>query len=177
MASDHSTRARYKAGCRCVDCTEANRVYNRAYFDRLKRVANETGQPMYANCQHGRQQTYNRGCRCEQCSRVEAERHQRKRARKKYGLPTAPRLPQSVPLAPLVERVAIHLGRPADQISQHDFAQAVGVHQRTVCRWMQNGHLPENMSDRVAVHLGWHPAVIWGVDWYIETYDTAKDAA
>jgi DNA-binding transcriptional regulator YiaG len=131
---------------------------------------------MYANRAHGRQETYNRGCRCDLCREVEAARHQRKRARKKYGLEAAPRVYPTVPLEPLLERVAIHFGRPADQISQYDFARAVGVHQRTICRWIKNGRVPENQLDRVAINLGWHPAAIWGVDWYIETYDTGVNA-
>jgi DNA-binding transcriptional regulator YiaG len=124
-----------------------------------------------ASYRHGTSTVYGYGCRCDRCREYDNARQRNKRAKNRVLIPRA------VPLAPLIERVAIHLGKPADQISQYDFAQAVGVHQRTVCRWMQNGHLPENMSDRVAVHLGWHPAAIWGVDWYIETYDTAKDAA
>jgi len=127
------------------------------------------GEPI-ASRVHGTSKGYEIGCRCDRCRAYEAERHERKRGTTRVLIPPA------VPLAPLIERVVIHLGRPADQISQYDFAQAVGVHQRTACRWMQNGHLPENMSDRVAVHLGWHPAVIWGVDWYIETYDTGEVA-
>jgi len=174
--TDHGTRARYSAGCRCTGCTEANRAYNRAYLDRLKRAAEETGQPMYVNRAHGRQETYNRGCRCDLCRKVEAARNQRKRARAKLGVIPNPRVYLTLPLEPLIERVAIHIGRPVDQISQYDFAQAVGVHQRTVCRWIKNGRIPERQSDRVAINLGWHPAAIWGVDWYIETYDKGEVA-
>jgi DNA-binding transcriptional regulator YiaG len=170
MASEHGNRARYQSGCRCDPCAKANRDYRRRYERQQARARFKMGEPI-ASRLHGTSKGYEIGCRCDRCRGIEAQRHQRKRGT------TRVLIPRAVPLAPLIERVAIHLGRPADEISQYDFAQAVGVHQRTVCRWMRNGHLPENMSDRVAVHLGWHPAAIWGVDWYIETYDTAKDAA
>ena len=169
MASEHGTRTRYVSGCRCDSCKKANRDYSRRDSQQRARARFEMGIPI-ASHRHGTSTVYGYGCRCDRCREYDNERQRNKRAKNRVLIPRA------VPLAPLIERVVIHLGKPADQISRYDFAQAVGVHQRTVCRWMQNGHLPENMSDRVAVHLGWHPAVIWGVDWYIETYDTGVNA-
>ena len=174
--TDHGTRARYSAGCRCSECTEANRAYNRAYLDRVKRVANETGQPMYADRPHGRQETYNRGCRCELCRKVEAERHQRKRARAKLGVLPNPRVYPSVPLQPLLERLSSHLGERIEELSLRDVADAVGMSTRTVSRWYETGTVQCRHLDDIATRIGWHPAAIWGATWYTQTYDTGVNA-
>jgi hypothetical protein len=43
MAAKHGTRRRYVEGCRCEDCTEANRIYKREY--RQRRIGGELTRP------------------------------------------------------------------------------------------------------------------------------------
>lgn len=67
----------YVRGCRCEDCTEANRL-------RCKRRAEERRQLLLADpslAPHGKDSTYtNWGCRCDECflahrERMQSERH------------------------------------------------------------------------------------------------------
>lgn len=72
----------------------------------------------------------------------------------------------TLPMDPLVERVAWMLGRPVDDISNKEVAAALGVTTRTVQRWVaRNRQLPAYTSDRLATALGWHPCVIWPEEW------------
>ena len=87
--------------------------------------------------------------------------------RKRAGIAT-PR-PDPVPLAPLMERLSIYLGRAAHEIGVDTIAEACGVDRRTVLRWRSCGRVPERDIDEIAIRLGWHPAAIWGADWYIRS--------
>lgn len=119
---------------------------------------------------HGLRATYAAGCRCDDCRqanreysrkydmRLPANRHRQRQS-------TVPQ----VPIEPLIERVVSYTGIGADRLSYYDIAAACGVSHRTVVRWMKSGTIPDQMTDRVATHLGWHPAAIWGADWYITT--------
>lgn len=46
-----------------------------------------------------------------------------------------------------------------------DVAAEVGVHPRTVMRWRHTG-LTWDHADKAAIHLGSHPALIWGNEWW-----------
>lgn len=112
---------------------------------------------------HGTTSGYSNGCRCEACRTAASAYWRRQRARR------TPPKPQPVPLGPLLERLSSHLGVAVEQLSQDDIAEACGVTPRTACRWRSCGWIAERYADRIAVHLGWHPAAIWGADWWIET--------
>lgn len=77
--------------------------------------------------------------------------------------------PDPVPLAPLLDRLSSYLGRTADEIGADEIAEACGVDRRTVQRWRSCGRVAVRDVDEIAVRLGWHPAAIWGADWYITT--------
>jgi hypothetical protein len=52
--------------------------------------------------------------------------------------------------------------------SWNDFAQRCGYpdcHRASVARWFRLGVTPM-MADRLAVACGFHPAEVWGRDWY-----------
>jgi len=123
---------------------------------------------------HGLRATYQAGCRCDDCRQANREyaRHHDRRLPANRHLPR--NLPR-VPIEPLIERVVSYTGIGADRLSYYDIAAACGVSHRTVVRWMKVGTIPEHMTDRIATNLGWHPAAIWGADWYIST--SLKEAA
>lgn len=43
MAAEHGTHSAYVLGCRCADCTAANRDYMRAYRQRRRTGGNNVG--------------------------------------------------------------------------------------------------------------------------------------
>lgn len=45
-------------------------------------------------------------------------------------------------------------------------AAACGVSRRAVHRWLNTGVIPARSAEKVAEHLGQHPATIWGDDWW-----------
>ena len=121
---------------------------------------------------HGVRATYAAGCRCDDCRRANTEynrRYDQRLPANRNRQPVAP----PVPIEPLIERLVSYTGIGADRISYYDIAEACGVSHRTVVRWMKAGSIPDQMTDRVATHLGWHPAAIWGADWYISTASEA----
>lgn len=72
----HGTRATYVYGCRCLDCTEANK----GYADRAR--ARRTLTP--GDPRHGTPNAYtNYGCRCLLCSQAFVPINARGRARRK----------------------------------------------------------------------------------------------
>lgn len=50
---------------------------------------------------------------------------------------------------------------PADMVTVDQAAEACGVSSRAWCRWMVKGGVDVWTADRVAVHLGLHPCMIW----------------
>jgi hypothetical protein len=119
---------------------------------------------------HGRRSTYCKGCRCDRCRQANTEYN----ARVDRRLPAnrnLPRIPPRVPYAPLLAKVCAHLDLPAEMLNDGLVAEALGVSPRTIIRWRAIGTLPEQYTDRVAISLGWHPAAIWGLDWYIAGTD------
>lgn len=46
-----------------------------------------------------------------------------------------------------------------------EVARRCGVHPSLVVRWKQRG-LTVEMADRCACRFGWHPASVWGDDWW-----------
>lgn len=78
--------------------------------------------------------------------------------------------PPPVPLAPLLERLSSYLGERAEQLDYSAVAEACGVSHRTVVRWMKARVVAVSEVDDIAVRLGWHPAAIWGAEWYCRTY-------
>ena len=123
---------------------------------------------------HGVRATYSAGCRCDDCrlaNREYSRRYDQRLPANRNRQPVAP----PVPIEPLIERLVSYTGIGADRISYYDIAEACGVSHRTGVRWMKAGSIPDQMTDRVATHLGWHPAAIWGADWYIST--ALKEAA
>lgn len=78
----------------------------------------------------------------------------------------------SLPVQPLLDRVSRMTNTPIGDLDIIQVANTCGVTRETASRWMRTGLIPEPIIDDLAIHLGWHPAAIWGVDWYIDTYDT-----
>jgi len=65
--SDHGTRARYKRGCRCVRCNDANT----AHGARMRANAKARSAEQAALVPHGEISGYTYwGCRCEKCGRA-----------------------------------------------------------------------------------------------------------
>ena len=72
----HGCTATYDSGCRCPDCTEANRL--KAVRTRQDRARRLRADPSLA--EHGQQATYcNWGCRCLPCSTAQATYHKIRR--------------------------------------------------------------------------------------------------
>lgn len=67
----------------------------------------------------------------------------------------------TLPLEPLLERVAWQIGIDLEGLSVRQVADAVGMQPRSIQRWKENGGVPVGTCDRVAIALGWHPCVIW----------------
>ena len=163
---NHGTRGLYGSGCRCQPCTEANRTYAREYVRRRARAIREMMQPISeAPADHGTWSNYGKGCRCTRCR--EAQREENANRQRPTRLPVH----QPVPLAPLLERLISHLGKPVNQFERYEVARACGVSERTVNRWYNTQQIKADYCDAIAIKLGWHPAAIWGADWYIQTYD------
>ena len=160
--SPHGTISRYtNHGCRCDECRAAMTEYMRQYTARKA-----AGQPVRKYAKHGVRARYNAGCRCARCT--EANRiYNRKidrrlpanRNNRGHGEPM-------VPLAPLLERIASAHG---PGLTDRTIAELCGVSPRTVLRWRRTQQICAGDTDRVAIALGWHPAAIWGITWYIET--------
>jgi transposase-like protein len=87
--SEHGTRSRYNAGCRCEACTTVNRVVTYARIDETKRRA-AAG---LVEVPHGTTNGYrNYGCRCEECTwvntyagRLAQQRYRERQQAKKQG--------------------------------------------------------------------------------------------
>jgi hypothetical protein len=168
---EHGTRGRYNKGCRCEPCAHANRTYSAKHKRRQSQAIREMLQPISQGpTQHGTWTGYSKGCRCTRCA--EAQRENRRNRQRTNKLPVA----KPVPLAPLLERIASYVDEPVDQLDRYVIARVCGVSQRTVTRWYQTQEVQARICDDIAIKLGWHPAAIWGADWYIQTYDTG-DAA
>lgn len=95
---------------------------------------------------HGRKGYLHNRCRCEICK--EAASIYRKELRLRNGSDVDLRLPAE-PLLRLLEKD----GRIGE------------VHSTKLKRWKENG-MSVYWADYWAVHFGWHPAEIWGMDFY-----------
>ena len=113
---------------------------------------------------HGSNSRYSRGCRCDPC-RIAHRTYRRART---SGESRPERITHPpVPVAPLVDVCARLQGVPADQLDRRAAAAILGITPETLHRWIRQGHLPEPSADYVATRLGWHPATLWGLDWYM----------
>jgi len=45
-------------------------------------------------------------------------------------------------------------------------AERCGVAPRTVWRWLGGADMKADTADRVAIHLGTHPALLWPDEWW-----------
>ena len=120
-------------------------------------------QPYKEGQRHGTTSGYSNGCRCDLCRAAAREHSARYRSRGKRPTPT----PTPVPFGPLLERVASYVGCAAEQLTDEQIAEACGVARKTALRWRHTGLVRHIDTDRVSIALGWHPAAIWGMDWYI----------
>lgn len=60
----HGTRGKYTAGCRCIECADANATYMADWRARNRARGLAPDDP-----RHGRNTTYlNHGCRCTKCA-------------------------------------------------------------------------------------------------------------
>lgn len=134
---------------------------------------------------HGRS-LYRKGCRCSLCTRANSDYSRdylRRRVILAKQLATGADDPYAgyndngtrrtyayVPFAPLLQRIAGKYQTTADAVTAEQIAETCGVDRRTVHRWKANGFLSDRKCDTIAIRMGWHPAAIWGIDWYIETY-------
>jgi len=168
---EHGTRGKYNKGCRCEPCAQANRTYSAKHKRRQTQAIREMLQPISQGpTQHGTWSSYSKGCRCIRCA--EAQRENRRNRQRTNRLPVA----APVPLAPLLERIASYVGEPVEQLDRYVIARVCGVSEKTVTRWRETQEVQARHCDDIAIRIGWHPAAIWGADWYIETYDTGEVA-
>lgn len=99
----HGTRSRYRKGCRCEECTVANREYMRRFRARAQLRPDDWA--------HGLASTYsNFGCRCDACREAGLQEQREARARR-AGIPTAAE--EAHVAALLVETAPPVLGGPA----------------------------------------------------------------
>jgi hypothetical protein len=117
---------------------------------------------------HGVRATYSAGCRCNRCREANRVYNASVDRRLPANRNRSFKLPQ-VPLTPLLERLSSYLGAAIGEMNHDDMANACGVSRRTVDRWIATGTLRAQDADSIAVNLGWHPAAIWGADWYIRS--------
>ena len=61
-------------------------------------------------------------------------------------------------------------GQPAPDLG---LALALGVDRQTVCRMRVHG-LSVRQADRFAIHLGYHPSILWP-SWFDDYEDEARD--
>jgi|GEM_PF-5269812 len=78
----------------------------------------------------------------------------------------------NMPLAPLWAAVERNWNGPETSLhptvfSARDFALALNVNTRNVQRWRHRG-IQWWTADRLAVHLGTHPSLIWPDHWPID---------
>ena len=52
-------------------------------------------------------------------------------------------------------------------------ADRIGVSQAAIYRLLKEG-LTSSMADRCAITAGWHPALVWGMDWWDEDRHTVE---
>lgn len=162
--SAHGTISRYNNyRCRCDDCRAAMNAYRRAYKIRRKqgapirpyrRLADRLAKP-----EHGLTRYRLHNCRCTVC--VAANRQQL------ADVEAWKRWPKRAPIGPLLERAASVAGQDLRTMSHRDIGKVCGVDQAQISRWVTTGSLPFRNAEKIAIHLGWHPAGIWGVEWYL----------
>lgn len=105
---EHGSRSRYCAGCRCEDCTRANREYNR---ENHRKLARERGiKPRVAK--HGTYSKYRLGCRCDKCM----EAHRLYRRAQNYATGVCSPKVRAEDLKPLVECL-VSFGLRRDRIA------------------------------------------------------------
>lgn len=63
------------------------------------------------------------------------------------------KLRRRYPLAPLYRLVGA--------LSQAEVAARTGIHPRMIALWCSQGSVPDQSADRLAVGLGFHPALVW----------------
>jgi hypothetical protein len=64
--ADHGTPSRYKQGCGCAACTDANREYQNERNRKRRAYVEANGLP--SSVQHGNSAYTNWGCRCPVCT-------------------------------------------------------------------------------------------------------------
>lgn len=113
---------------------------------------------------HGTNSRYSRGCKCPLCRQA----HATYKLNRKHGRPQPVHITHPpVPIGPLLDVCAHLQGVHIDQLDRRTTAAQLGIRYETLSRWLKNGHLPEPSADHVATRLGWHPAAIWGLPWYM----------
>lgn len=163
--SPHGTISRYNNGrCRCDACRAAITAYRAAA--KARKEAGIPSRSYKRKFEHGTVNGYQRyACRCERCRAAMAQRRREQR----QGRRPVQTMASSVPVAPLWARVESVTGMKIDDLTNEQVAEVCGVAMETVHRWKRSGYVSFRSTDRVAINLGWHPAAIWGADWYIRS--------
>ncbi len=78
--------------------------------------------------------------------------------------PSTAILPGRFPLEPLAFLIEQHEAEPAPLTV---LADRIGVARAAIYRLLREG-LTATMADHCAVTAGWHPALVWGMDWWDE---------
>ena len=133
------------------------RDYMRKWY--AKKVGRTPRRYTRRTIEHGLTGYRDHGCRCEVC--IAANRQQT------ADVEAWRRRANRAPIGPLLERAASVAGRDPQAMSLKDIGRVCGVDGTQIYRWMQSGSLPFRNAEQVAIHLGWHPAAIWGIDWYL----------
>lgn len=82
---------------------------------------------------------------------------------------------RTVPFWPLYKRVhnavlehALRWNPRSPEVTYKAIADYIGVHHKTVARWMESDQIGLAKAEEIADYLGMHPAEIWGRRYYDE---------
>ena len=75
-------------------------------------------------------------------------------------------VPSYLPIEPLLQLCAARHHTNADDVTVEQLAVMCSVDVRTIARWKADRRLPVIAADRVAISLGYHPAIVWGASWF-----------
>lgn len=70
-----------------------------------------------------------------------------------------------LPFGPLHAAAVAILDTHVDDVNDQHVADVLGISHDLVGRYRRRGWLPDDVADRVAVHIGRHPAELWPVEW------------
>jgi hypothetical protein len=110
---------------------------------------------------------YVEGCRCDLCRDANREYHRNYRHQRKYGKLNVDKETKKAPPTNIqninlsIQPLLKYINHADDTITGERF----GVTRSAVMRWKRNG-VSVVTADRLACHIGVHPYIIWGNDYF-----------